>query len=175
MIIITISFILFIIGLLFFGSLPFISNYDKRKKVKLFRQLSKEGVMNGLTFCSQEILEDKVIGVDGIHRKILILEQKKKAYTTSIISLDEVHHCQLVTNEDLSDPANTSFGQQIKAGALELRFEFNTSHQAASILFTNGLTNSKRELALLKAKAEYWSVMFSKMLNQQVSANKAVA
>jgi hypothetical protein len=25
----------------------------------------------------------------------------------------------------------------------------------------------KREFALLKAKAEYWCVMFSKMLNQQ--------
>jgi hypothetical protein len=173
--IITVSFILFIIGLLFFGSLPFISNYDRRKKEKLFRQLSREGATNGLTFCSQEILQDKVIGVDGIHRKILILERKKNLYNTSIISLDEVHHCQLVTNEEISDPAKKTFGQQISAGALELRFEFNNHHQASSIIFTNGLNNSKRDLVLLKAKAEYWAVMFSKMLNQQVSVNKAVA
>ena len=93
--ILTIAFILFAIGLLFFGSLPFISNRDKRKTERLFRQLSNEGAKNGLTFCSQEMLENKVIGIDGIHRKILVLEQNKNKYNTSIISLDEVHHCQL--------------------------------------------------------------------------------
>ena len=173
--IITLIFILFIIGLLFFGSLSFISVYAKRKKEKMFRQLSREGITNGLTFCSQEILEDKVIGIDGIHRKILILEQKKNTYQTSIISLDEVQHCQLVDDEVVFPDDCKNLGQQIKTGVLELQFEFNNHRQAASITFATGLTNSKRELALLRAKAEYWSVMFSKMLNQQVSIGKAVA
>ena len=173
--IITVTFILFIIGLLFFGSLSFTSVYAKRKKEKMFRQLSREGITNGLTFCSQEILEDKVIGIDGIHRKILILEQKKNTYQTSIISLDEVQHCQLVDDEVVFPDDCKNLGQQIKTGVLELQFEFNNHRQAASITFATGLTNSKRELALLRAKAEYWSVMFSKMLNQQVSIGKAVA
>ena len=174
MIILTVSLILFATGLVFSGSLSFIAAYDKRKKEKLFRQLSKEGATNGLVFCSQDILENKVIGIDGIHRKILILEQKKNTYHTTIISLDEVQHCQLVTGEEV-DPADCkNLGQQIKTGVLELQFEFN-NHQAASIIFANSLTNSKRELALLRAKAEYWCVMFSKMLNQRVNVNKAVA
>ncbi len=164
-----VTFLLFITGLLFYGCLPFISIYAKRKKEKLFRQLSKEGATNELTFCSQEILDNKVIGIDGIHRKILILEQNRKTYTTSIISLDEVLHCQLLTDEGVFDSDDfKTVGQQISTGVLGLQFEFN-NRQAASIIFNNNLTRPKREFALLKAKAEYWCVMFSKMLNQQVS------
>lgn len=168
--IMAITFYTFIIGLLFFGSLPFISIYAKKKKDKLFRQLSKEGANNELVFCSQEILDNKVIGFDGIHRKILVLERNKKTYTSSIISLDEVHHCQLLTEEGVFDSNDfKSVSQKIKMGILELQFEFSNHNEAASITFNNGLMRSKREFALLKAKAEYWCVMFSKMLNQQVS------
>ncbi|MEO8821006.1 MAG: hypothetical protein ABI374_09210 [Ginsengibacter sp.] len=169
--IITITSVLFIVGLLFFGSLPFISIYEKRKKEKLCRQLSKEGANQNLIFCSQEILENKVIGFDGIHRKILVLEKNKNKYTSSVISLDEVLHCQLLTDEGIIEPRDfKKLGQQIKTGILELQFEFSNQHEAASIIFNNGLMKSKREFDLLKAKAEYWCVMFSKMSSQQMSA-----
>ena len=169
------AIIILVTGFLFFGSLSFTPVYAKRKKERLFRQLSREGATNGLIFCSQEILENKVNGIDGIHRKILILERRKHTYQTSLISLDEVQHCQLVSDETVLIEDCRNLGQQIKSGVLELRFEFNNHRQSASIIFANGLTNSKRELALLRAKAEYWSVMFSKMLNHQVSIGKAVA
>ncbi len=168
--IVTVTFILFIAGLLFFRSLPFISMHAKREKEKFCKQLSKEGSANGLIFCSQEILQNTVIGFDGIHRKIMILEKNKNTYHTSIISLDEVQHCQLVTPEEAFNPAEcNNLSSKIKNGALELRFEFTNPQRSASISFTNGLINSKRELALLRAKAEYWCVMFSKMLNPHMS------
>lgn len=169
--ILTITFIVFVLGLLFFGSLPFISNYSKRKKEKFFRRLSKEGASNNLIFCSQEILDNKVIGFDGIHRKILVLERNNKKYTSSIISLDEVQHCQLITDEGILDSTEfKTVSQQTKTGILELQFEFSDHHQPASIIFSKGFMKTKREFALLKAKAEYWCVMFSKMLNHQMSA-----
>lgn len=168
--IVTITFILFMSGLLFFGSVSLISRNAKWKKERIFRQLSKEGAANNLTFCSQEILQDKVMGFDGLHRKIMILEKHKGSYHSSIISLDEVQHCELVTPEGSFDPVNCkNFSSKIRNGALELRFQFTNPEQSASISFTNGLMNSKRELALLAAKAEYWCVMFSKMLNHQIS------
>lgn len=135
----------------------------------LLRKLSKEGAANHFTFCSQEILQNKVIGVDGIHRKIMIIEKKKEGYYSSIISLDEVHDCQLINN---SEPINR--GQLEKDGGdascnkLELRFDLINHTQPISIIFSNGIINSKREFAFLKAKAEFWCVMFSKMLKQQM-------
>ncbi len=168
--IVTIAFIIFMAGLFFFCFISFISTQAKWEKERICRQLSKEGAAKNLTFCSQEILQNKVMGFDGIHRKIMIVEKNKGAYNTSIISLDEVQHCQLVTPEGTFDPVNCkNFSSKIRNGALELQFQFSNSHQNASISFANGLISSKRELALLGAKAEYWCVMFSKMLNPQMS------
>jgi|SRR6185437_10947045 hypothetical protein len=147
----------------------FIKN-EKKKKEKLFFRLSQEGTANNLTFCSQEILQNKVIGIDGIHRKIMILERIKNSYNCSIICLDEVQHCELVTSDGFLNTSNLRrFEIEKSLAAIELQFEFKNQAQPASITFYDSLSNSKRELALLKAKAEYWSVMLSKMLNRQVS------
>jgi len=147
----------------------FITN-EKKKKEKLFFRLSQEGTANNLTFCSQEILQNKVIGIDGIHRKIMILERIKNSYNCSIICLDEVQHCELVTSDGFLNTSNLRrFEIEKSLAAIELQFEFKNQAQPASITFYDSLSNSKRELALLKAKAEYWSVMLSKMLNRQVS------
>jgi hypothetical protein len=54
------------------------------------------------------------------------------------------------------------------ATALALQFEFNNNSQPASIIFSNGLMTPGRELDFLKAKEEYWCIMFSKMLNKPV-------
>ena len=167
---ITIAGIIFIALLLFIAYLRLISIISKRKKEKLFSRLSKEGDTNGLIFCSQELLVDKLIGVDGIHRKIMILERDKKGFSSSIISLDEVHHCQVVTNEiEVARSNFKTFSDQIKSIVLELRFEFNNSHETASIFFAKGLNTSKKEIELLRAKADFWSVMFSKMITNKVS------
>lgn len=163
------TLILLAVGLLFYVFLPFFTFTSKKKNHNLLRILSREGASYNLTFCSQEILKDKVIGIDGIHRKIMILEKKMNAYYSSIISLDEVHDCQLVTrlgainNDNFKNP-----GRKYNPSILALKFDFNNHTQPASIIFSNGILNSKKEFDLLKAKAEYWCVMFSKMLNRPI-------
>lgn len=165
-----IIYILFLAALVFYGSLTFFTNTNKKNQEKLFLHLGQEGTANNLIFCSQEILQNKVIGIDGIHRKIMILEKIKHKFNCSIISLDEVHNCELITSSGYLHAGNLKrFAKEKAPGAIELQFEFNNQAQPASIIFYDGLINSKRELVLLKAKAEYWRVMFSKMLNKQVS------
>ena len=167
---ITIVFILLATGLLFFGSLPYFTGYAKKRKEDMVRKLCQEGAAHNLIFCSQEILENTVIGIDGIHRKIMILEKTKKTYHCSTISLDEVHDCHLVTQSNIMTMGNN---KTVRVNArpstiLALQFEFNNHSQPASIIFGNGLMNSSRELAFLKAKAESWCVIFSKMLNKPI-------
>jgi len=168
---VTISYVLLIALIMFAATLRLISFISKRKKHKLCLRLSKEGASNGLTFCSQELLANTIIGIDGIHRKILVVEQKAHHYHSTIISLEEVHHCQVFSNEGLLRRKNfNTLSEYLKSVVLELRFEFNNSHETASIIFAKGLNTSKRELELLRAKAEFWSVMFSKMLTHRISA-----
>ena len=164
-----IIFIVFIAAALIFHFISLVTNTTQKKKENLCLRLSREGTVNNLTFCSQEILQDKVIGIDGIHRKIMILEKKKDGYYSSIISLDEVHDCQLVTSQGLINNSNFKRVAGINHPAtLELQFEFNNHIQTASIIFSNGIANSKKEFAFLKAKAEYWCIMFSKMLSPRM-------
>lgn len=167
---ITIAFVLLAAGWAFYSFLSFLTVFSKSKKENLLRKLCQENAANNLIFCSQEILQKKVMGVDGIHRKIMILEKIKNAYQCSTISLDEVRNCHLVTHSGSLKRGNNKRLYYNQATTLELRFEFNNHSQPTSIIFCNGLINSGRELAFVKAKAEYWCVMFSKMLNMQVEA-----
>ena len=164
-------FIILLCAVSIAGCLNHFTRMDRKKKQNFFLRLSQEGIANDLTFCSQEILQNKVIGIDGIHRKIMVLEKTKNKYNCSVISLDEVYHCELITDRSLLNAGNLKKLETEKSlKAIELQFKFKNQAQAASIKFYDSLVNSKRELALLKAKAEYWSIMLSKMLtnNSQV-------
>ncbi len=166
-----IIFLLFIAVAFIFRSVNFFTNSAQKKSENLCSRLSKEGSANNLIFCSQEILHDKIVGIDGIHRKIMILEKIKHTYNCSVISLDEVQNCELITSGGSLNPGFLKrFGIEKNMDAIELRFEFKNHAQPASIIFYDSLNNSKRELELLKAKSEYWSVMLSKMLTRQVRA-----
>lgn len=166
---IPIILILLAVTLLFYVFLPVFTFSSKKRNQNLLRILSREGASHNLTFCSQEILQNTVIGVDGIHRKIIIIEKEMNAYFSSIISLDEVHDCQLVTGSGAISNGNfKKSGLKNHLSTLALQFDFNNHAQPASIIFSNGILNSKREFDFLKAKAEYWCVMFSKMLNRPI-------
>lgn len=163
--------ILLSVASIFYALIPFVAPSSKKRIESLLRKLSRAGADNHLTFCSQEILQNKVIGVDGIHRKIMILEKVKGGYQSSIISLDEVHDCQLVTNSgSITRGSLKKIVEENAAVSLALQFEFNNHTQPASIIFTNSINSSKKEFEFLKAKAQYWSAMFSKMLTPQMEA-----
>ena len=145
----------------------FLSGTSKRKKENLCWRLSKEGTLHNLIFCSQEILQNKIIGVDGIHRKIMVLEKNKKQYNQSIISLDDVENCELITTRRIQGAHSlNSVDSEKNIDAVELQLEFKNSSQPASIIFFDSSVNSLRELNILKAKARYWNIMFSKMLTR---------
>ena len=146
-------------------SFSFLSGTSKRKKQNLCALLSKEGTLHNLIFCSQEILQNKIIGVDGIHRKIMVLEKNKKKFNSAIISLDEVENCELITTRRIQGTHTLNkVDSEKNIEAVELQLEFKNSSQPASIIFFDSSVNSMRELDLLKAKARYWNIMFSKML-----------
>lgn len=127
------------------------------KKEQLLLHLSKEGSANNLVFCSQEILCNKVMGIDGIHRKVMILEKINRKYKASVLCLDDMQSCQL----------KKSFEYSKNLSKIELQFGFKDNHAPATVTFYDQVINSKREIVLLKAKAEYWSIMLSKMLTRQ--------
>ena len=63
-----------------------INNKHRQKKAsELLNHFSKLGTGNNLSFSSQEILENCIIGLDGIQRKLLILKKIDKDEYDSIL------------------------------------------------------------------------------------------
>jgi hypothetical protein len=154
-----------------FSALSFFPGFAKKKKMKLLGCLSREGAANNLIFCSQEIFQNRVIGIDGIHRKIMVVEEKDHSFKSSIISLDEVSDCELVTNSGLLKRSLLkNVDSATDNASVEIRFQFNNRARPAFVRFGNGLINSRTELEFLNAKAAYWCVMFSKMLVRGIEA-----
>jgi hypothetical protein len=163
-------FILFTSAVILLGFLPFFYKNSRKKKENLFVRLSREGSANNLTFCCQEILQNKVLGFDGINRKVMILEKVEHHYNCDVISLDEVQNCSVKICNGTSNHGHHDYSKmEKKTQSIELQFEFKNSATVTSIIFYQNSFNSRKELALLKAKAEYWKAMFSKILFKKVA------
>src|SRR5690348_8572319 len=73
---------------------------DKKQKRKAMHQLlqtfSRTGSNHNLWFSSQEVLKDRAIGLDGIHRKILVLKRiDNLSFESFVIDLNEVKSCSV--------------------------------------------------------------------------------
>ena len=72
-----------------------INNKHRQKTTtELLTHFSKLGTENNLSFSSQEILENSIIGLDGIQRKLLILKKiDEDKYDSLLLDLNEVKSC----------------------------------------------------------------------------------
>src|SRR5689334_342120 len=70
----------------------------KKRKEHLLTEFSKVGTANSMTYTAQEVLKNKVIGIDGISRKIAMVEEKEKTFHHLVIDLAEIKECRLQKN-----------------------------------------------------------------------------
>ena len=72
-----------------------LNNKDRQKTTtELLNHFSKLGTENNLSFSSQEILQNCIIGLDGIQRKLLILKKNDEdKYDSLILDLNDVKSC----------------------------------------------------------------------------------
>lgn len=130
------------------------------KLLNYFRQI---GVKHQLNFSSQEILLNCILGLDGIHRKVLIVAQEQDYYTSSIIDLDQVKNC---TVKKLYGSIKVG---QLRKRRLEeylqkivLHFELKKG-QPVEVEFYHHVNNHVYQVLELEQKAKYWEAILSKM------------
>ena len=144
-----------------------IDKKQKRKRMNLLlNHFSRLGSNNDLTFSSQELLEDCVLGLDGVHRKLLVLTGiDEGAFSNSVIDLDEVKNCsvkKIYRNIKVRDLENKKLEDFLQH--MSLHFEFSNEKEPVEIPFykyTNGGAYPLREL---EQKAKHWETILSKML-----------
>lgn len=146
--------------------LALVNNKQKRKALHYrLQQFSKEGTKHNLSFSSQEILENCTIGLDGIQRKLLVMQQNDAAFHSFLINLDEVKACSVkrlygtINDADTKAKSAEQFLEKIV-----LHFAFTNGQAAVQVPFYEHLTNNVYEVSTLEAKAKRWEEILSRMV-----------
>ena len=145
-----------------------INNKHRQKKAsELLNHFSKLGTENKLSFSSQEILENCIIGLDGIQRKLLILKKIDKDENDSILlDLNEVKKCSkknIYTRVNIGTTKKERFENHIEKIVLDIDFKDN--RQPVQILFFTPLTNHVFAMLELEEKAKKWERILSQIAN----------
>ena len=141
----------------------------KKKKQKLLFCLNKIGSQHGLSFTSQEELLNKVIGLDGLQRKLLIVEENNDRYDWNIIDLEEVENCSVKKVYDSIDAGGLKrkwVEEYLRT--VVLQFNFKNDKPSFDLIFYENTVNNIYEMSELENKARKWQEMLSKMITKQV-------
>ena len=142
---------------------------DKKHKRNAMNQLlnafHEKGSEHNLSFSSQEILKDGIICLDGVHRKILVLERDAaKKMSSFLIDLNEVKSCSIkkeygtINSGDLKERKLEQYLKQIT-----LHFAF-FDKPSVEVVFYQHFENHILEIAELESKARHWEAILSKMI-----------
>lgn len=148
--------------------------HRKKAREKLLHRFSEFGTANELSFTSQEILNDGIIGLDGLNKKLVVLEKNEGEYDWCVLNLEEVKACN-VRKIYQSTNAGTS-KKQVMEEHLEkvvLQFELRDEKPRIDVPFFVFSKNHIYELAELEQKAKHWEVILSKMITGKVKKTAA--
>jgi len=145
-----------------------INNKHRRKTAsELLNHFSKLGTENKLSFSSQEILENCIIGLDGIQRKLLILKKiDQDEYDSILLDLNEVKKCSkknIYTRVNIGTSKKERFENHLDKIVLD--FDFIDNRQPVQILFFEPITNHVFAMSELDQKAKKWETILSQITN----------
>jgi len=141
-----------------------VHNKHKREAMNnLLNHFSQLGTQNNLSFSSQELLHDCILGLDGMNRKILVVTKKDDSYGSFIVDLDEIQKCTV------KKIYGTIAAGGLKTGKIEeylekisLHFELRRK-PSIEIVFYKNLDSHIYEAQELERKAKHWEAILSKM------------
>lgn len=151
-----------------FLAIPVLRKMQRKKKHRLLDQLSECGSRHNLSFSSQEQLYNRVLALDGVHRKLVLLEPGYRGrHQVQVIDLDDVAACYVTMQYRSMQPRVPS--------QIGLQFHFNNARPAIEIPFFRTGDNTPQHWRQKEQKARDWSVIISKMLGKPVRGKEMLA
>jgi len=167
---IIVAAILIISTILIFLIFIYINKKNERDRNETFLTLfSKAGTKYGLSFSSQQILRNKIIGLDGLQNKLLMYQFENN--NIICIDLAKVKSCTVTKEYDsvnMGTEKKSKIEKQLRS--ININFDFKSSLQPVAIPFYDSNINSIYEMAPLNAKAEDWQILLSKLLLKEHKA-----
>lgn len=133
-----------------------------------YRQLSELGSKYNLSFSSHEVMSDRIVGLDGINRKLLIAEQNNVRGNHTVIDLQEISS---ISVKDIY--------KSIRAGALQkssikhfldsisIKFDYRDQIPPYILPVYESQKNDFKDLYRLEKKAMVWQSILSKMIDHK--------
>jgi len=133
-----------------------------------YSRLSKLGSAFNLSFSSHDILSNKIIGLDGIKRKLLVAEKNNELARPYIIELANVN---AITVKKIY---NSIKAGELKARPIDeflesiiLQFEYGNEKDSIVLPFYERKINEIHDLPSLERKARIWQLILSKLAGTQ--------
>ena len=118
----------------------------------------------GLTFSAQEILENNLLGIDGIKQKLLIILFGTKE-TVHIIPMKDVATCILHKEyEKINVGTDKKEKIELRLRSIDLLFSYKASPGTFTVCFYDSYVNHEFEKNALETKARQWEMMLTKMI-----------
>lgn len=141
---------------------------NRRQTRALLDGFNHEGAIRGLSFSSQEILKNYIIGLDGLHRQLLVLHYSGTAVYTSL-PLADIKTCIVKKTYESVDYGSTKKSQvEQELRSISLQFSFKNKTDDFFVDFYNSRENSIYEMEELEIKAKDWQLLLSKMLQKEM-------
>ncbi len=160
-----------VLGILLAGVaiiLPVLANERKKSRIRLNELLlrfSKLAIKYDLSISEQEIINESMIGLDAINRKLLLVyKNKDNLFDNVVIDLSEVEQCKVASVSGIIDygPSKNSKLDQLLE-KIVLRFSFNSGNKSYDFPFYT-YSNSVYQLQELQQKAKLWEAYIKPFL-----------
>jgi hypothetical protein len=164
--ILAVATILIALTIVIYGLPAIIYTQQKRKIMsQILNHFSKVGSDYDLSFSSQEILKQCVFGLDGLHRKILIIKTENEQRVNKVIDLDEVRSCSVKRtfgSINAGDLKKKKLEQHLQK--IVLQFEFSNNKLPIEIPFYDHGEYNIYQLSHMEQKAKHWQAILSKLI-----------
>jgi hypothetical protein len=135
-----------------------------------YLQLSELGSKFNLSFSSHLVLGNKIIGLDGANKRLLVSEINNGYSKSYIIELDKVNTISVKKSYNSIKPGELNkrrFEEFLKS--IHLQFEFADEAEKILLPFYENETDNIRELPRLERNAKNWQLILSKMIGSQIN------
>ena len=137
---------------------------------ELLRSFSDSAIKNNLSISGQEVINDSMIGLDAVNRKLLVVNKTKdNLFDNVVIDLTEVEQCKVASVSgviDYGSSKNSKLDQLLEK--IVLRFSFNSGNRSYDFPFYT-YNDSLYQLQDLQAKAKQWEAYIKPLLTPAIS------
>lgn len=133
-----------------------------------YLKVSDLGSKYNLTFSSHEIFGSKIIVLDGVKRKLLILEENHEMNQVNLIALEEVSSISVkrIYNSIMPGELRKRKVSEFLKTIL-LQFDFEDARETFIVPFYENKKDNINDLPDLERKVKKWQLILSKMIGRQ--------